>query len=61
MKREFESQYEAIEWLAQHAEDETQFEVLREELNFNHMYTGRYFFNWRPIHFEIQWLDNESQ
>ena len=40
---EFENRLAAIEWIAAFAEDEGQFEVLREQLNFNHIYTGRFF------------------
>ncbi len=42
-KIRFKSRMEAIEWIAERAEDEAQFEVLRERLNFNHIYTGVYF------------------
>ena len=34
---------EAIDWIANYAEDEGQFEVLREQLNFNYIYTQTYF------------------
>lgn len=43
MKVSFESRLEAIDWIADHAEDEGQFEVLREQLNYNYIYTGRYY------------------
>lgn len=43
MKIQFENRLEAIEWIAQHVEDEGQFEVLREQLNFNFIYFGRLF------------------
>lgn len=43
MKVQFPNRLKAIEWIADHAEDEGQFEVLREQLNFNHIYTGEFF------------------
>ena len=45
MKIKFDSRLEAIEWIADHAQDEGQFEVLREQLNFNHIYSGDFFLN----------------
>lgn len=43
MKIKFENRLEAIEWIASYAEDEKEFESLREQLNYNHIYTGQYF------------------
>ncbi len=43
MKVQFPNRLKAIEWIANHTEDEGQFEVLREQLNFNHIYTGEFF------------------
>lgn len=43
MKTTFKTRLEAIEWLARFAKDEGQFEVLREQLNFNYIYTGTFF------------------
>lgn len=43
MKITFKNRLAAIDWIAKHAEDEGQFEVLREQLNFNFIYTGTYF------------------
>ncbi len=43
MKKHFENRLEAIEWIANYAKDEGKFEVLREQLMFNHLYTGKYF------------------
>ena len=39
----FENRLEAISWIAEHAEDEGQFEVMREMLNYNFIYSGAYF------------------
>lgn len=43
MEIKFESRLEAIQWIAEYAEDEGQFEVLREQLNYNFIYTGKYY------------------
>jgi len=42
-KIHFDNMLEAIDWIAEYAEDEGQFEVLREQVNFNFIYTGTYF------------------
>lgn len=39
----FKNRLEAIDWIADHVENEGQFEVLREQLNLNFIRTGRYF------------------
>jgi len=50
MKKIFKDRIEAIEWIANYVETEGQFEVLRERLNFNHIYTGTFFLDLdRPI------------
>lgn len=43
MKIEFSNRLDAIEWIAANTENEAQFEVLREELNFNYIYTNSFF------------------
>lgn len=43
MKISFSSRLTAIDWIANYAEDEGQFEVLREFLNMNFIHTGKYF------------------
>ncbi len=42
-KIEFENRLEAVDWIADFAENEGQFEVLREQLHFNYIYEGSYF------------------
>lgn len=50
MKKIFENRIEAVEWIAGYVENEGQFEVLRERLNFNHIYTNTFFLDLdRPI------------
>ena len=42
MKKVFETRLEAIDWIAARAENEGQFEAMREQLMFNYIYTGTY-------------------
>lgn len=42
MKKIFENRIEAIDWIANYVDNEGQFEVLREQLNFNYIYSGIY-------------------
>ena len=60
MKRYFENRLEAIDWIAQHAEDEGQFEVMREELNFNFIYNRKYFIDMAKEQLEVIMLKNEK-
>jgi hypothetical protein len=59
MKKEFESHLEAIDWIADHAETESHFEILREELIFNHIYDGEYFVDWISTNREIAWIEKD--
>ncbi len=43
MKMKFETRLEAIDWIANYAEDEMEFEELREQLNYNYIYTKELF------------------
>ena len=43
MKKHFKTRLEAVDWIAAYAEDEAQFEILREQINFNFIYTQQYF------------------
>ncbi|MEL6926309.1 MAG: hypothetical protein AAFO94_19865 [Bacteroidota bacterium] len=63
MKKTFTSRLAAIDWIASTAENEAQFEVLREQLNFNYIYTGTYFLemNEAEATAEIIWLDDQRQ
>ena len=53
MKKYFKNRIEAIDWIANNAEGEGQFEVLREQLNFNFIYTGTYFVKKDNSEFEV--------
>ena len=43
MKKQFHTRLGAIDWLASFAQNEAQFEVMREQLMYNHLYTGEFF------------------
>lgn len=61
MKRVFKNRLEAIDWIAANAEDEAQFEVLREQLMFNFIYTGRFFIELNDSLQEVVWLENNKK
>ncbi len=61
MKVKFASRLEAIEWIANYVEDEGQFEVLREQLNFNHIYNGYFFLQLEDSIAEVVMLDNKKK
>lgn len=61
MKKQFSSRLEAIDWIAEHAEDESQFEVLREQLNFNFIYTNQYFVDLTKEEGEVVWLEKNAK
>ena len=55
MKKEFEDRWSAIQWLGEFAQSEEEFEILREELTFNHIYQGVYFVHARRISEVVVW------
>ena len=58
MKKRFQTQLGAIDWIAHFAKDEAQFEVLREQLLFNNICTGEFFveLDKREVMPEVIWL-----
>ncbi|MEM9919261.1 MAG: hypothetical protein AAF990_14255 [Bacteroidota bacterium] len=52
-KKSFHSRLEAIDWIADNAENEGQFEVLREQLNFNYIYHNVYFLDLGEMDAEV--------
>ena len=56
MKKEFTTRLEAIEWIAENAKNEAQFEVWREELLFNYIYTNEFFLSSTAQEMEVVWL-----
>ncbi len=53
----FATRLEAIDWIATYAEDEGQFEALREKLHFNFIYSGKLFLNLEESPGEIVLMD----
>jgi len=53
MKKYFKNRLEAIDWIASNVEDEGQFEVLREQLNYNFIYTKSYFITKEEAQMEV--------
>ena len=60
MKKVFESRLEAIDWIAEHAENEGQFEAMREQLLFNYIYSGVYYIDSDKMKEDVVMLDGPS-
>lgn len=60
MKKTFESRLEAIDWIARHVENEAQFEMLREQLNYTFIYSGTYFIKLDDLDLEVEIVLNED-
>ena len=54
MKKSFESRLEAIDWIASKVDNEAQFEVLREELNYSFIYHGTYVVKLGNLNLEVE-------
>ena len=61
MKIRFKNRLEAVEWIADYVENEGQFEVLREQLNFNFIYEGVYFLDLGEEIGEVVSLDGQKK
>ena len=61
MKKTFQNRLEAIDWIANYAKNEGQFEVLREQLNFNYIYTQKYFLDLSESAGEIVLFDKKAR
>ena len=57
MKKYFQTRLEAIDWIAGYVENEGQFEVLREQLEFNFIYTQTFFLDLDDQPAKVTWLD----
>ena len=60
MKKYFKNRLEAINWIANNVEGEGQFEVLREQLIFNFIYTRTYFVTKNDSQKEVAMLKNNT-
>ena len=54
MKKSFKSRLEAIDWIANNVENEKQFEVLREQLNYSFIYHGTYIVKLGKLDLEVE-------
>ncbi len=57
MKKFFKTHLEAIEWISEYAQNEAHFEILREELTFNFIYTDQHFIHLALLERDIVWLE----
>lgn len=60
MKKEFKNRLAAIDWIAATAEHEGQFEVMREQLNYNFIYFGIYFLDTADCEGEVVMKEDKS-
>jgi hypothetical protein len=60
MKKSFESRLEAIEWLASKVENEGQFEVIREQLNYSFIYNGTYIIKLENLELFVELIQDEN-
>ena len=56
----FKSRLEGIDWIAENAKSEGHFEILREQLMFNFIYTNVYFLDLSEVIGEVALLDIQS-
>ncbi len=61
MRKVFNNRLEAIDWIAENTENEGQFEVMREQLNFNYIYTERYYIDTGKSIQEVVLLGNDKE
>ncbi len=61
MKKKFQNRMASIDWISNYVENEGQFEVMREQLNYNHIYTGEYFLIKEEELPEVVWLDQKKR
>ncbi len=54
MKKSFSNRLEAIDWIASNVENEGQFEVLREQLNYSFIYEGVYQIKLDKLELEVE-------
>ncbi len=55
--KRFKSRLAAIDWIANYVEDEGEFEVLREQLNFNFIYSGKFYLKLDKERRSVAFLD----
>ena len=60
MKIKFKNRLEAINWIAEFVENEGQFEILREQLIFNEIYSGNNYLIIEKMDKEVIMLDKNN-
>ena len=60
MKKIFQTRLEATDWIAARAENEGQFEAMREQVLFNFIYFGEYFIDTDTVLEDVVMLDEED-
>ncbi len=61
MKKYFKNRLQAIDWIAKTLENEGQFEVMREQLNYNFIYTGTYFILKEDAQMEVVLINKKEE
>jgi hypothetical protein len=61
MKKVFQTRLEATDWIAARAENEGQFEAMREQVLFNFIYFGEYFIDTDSILEDVVMLDDDDK
>ena len=59
-RKYFKTRLEAIDWIARNVENEGQFEVMREQLMFNEIRTGRLYIDWPEEFPEVVTIDKSK-
>jgi len=59
MKIKFNNRLEAINWIAEFVENEGQFEILREQLIFNEIYSGTNYLHIDKMDVEVVMLEKK--
>jgi len=60
MKKVFQTRLEATDWIAARAENEGQFEAMREKVLFNFIYSGTYFIDEDEILEDVVMIDKNN-
>lgn len=61
MKKVFQTRLEATDWIAARAENEGQFEAMREKVLFNFIYSGIYYIDSDTILEDVVMIDDEGE
>jgi len=61
MKKVFQTRLEATDWIAARAENEGQFEAMREKVLFNFIYSGIYYIDPDTILEDVVMIDDEGE